>query len=153
MQFKIPQNVQQEDKIVGPLTMKQLIICAVGGGISYFIYVSTAKLYVITLWLPLTAVPAIFTVAFAFLKINGIPFAKYSLLQIERLFIKPMKRHYEKGTADPYVSCLSQLTPPKQQKKADIKHEKKAMDVEAQVKDIERLSKILDSEPEAVNQK
>lgn len=31
MQYKIPQNVQIEDKIVGPLTLKQLIICGVGG--------------------------------------------------------------------------------------------------------------------------
>lgn len=29
MQYKIPQNVQIEDKIVGPLTMKQLIICGI----------------------------------------------------------------------------------------------------------------------------
>lgn len=29
MQYKIPQNVQLEDKIVGPLTLKQLIIVGI----------------------------------------------------------------------------------------------------------------------------
>ena len=45
MQYKIPQNVRIEDKIVGPLTLKQLIILGVGGGITYAIYVALARVY------------------------------------------------------------------------------------------------------------
>ncbi|EKD63871.1 MAG: hypothetical protein ACD_51C00165G0002 [uncultured bacterium] len=145
MQFKIPQDVQQADKIIGPLTLKQLIICAVGGGISYFIYVSTAQLYVITVWLPFTAIPAIFTLAIAFLKIDGIPFIKYSLLQFERLMLKPQKRHFEKGAANPYISCLSPIPIPKQDKKVLEKQGRKAEEVQAKLKELDRLTKILDT--------
>ena len=35
MQYKIPQNVQIEDKIVGPLTLKQLGILGFGGATAY----------------------------------------------------------------------------------------------------------------------
>lgn len=143
MQFKIPQDVQVEDKIVGPLTLKQLIITAVGGGFSYFVYISTSKLYVIQVWLPATIIPALLTLAIAFLKINDIPFLKFSLLQIER-FLKPRKRHFEKGSANLYTSCLS--TPQTSRKSAKIskKQEKKAEDIQAQIKDIDKLTQILD---------
>ena len=32
---KIPQNVYIEDRIVGPLTLRQTLIMAIGGGFSY----------------------------------------------------------------------------------------------------------------------
>ena len=35
MQFKIPQDVQRADKIVGPLTLRELIIVGIGGGFTY----------------------------------------------------------------------------------------------------------------------
>ena len=43
MQYKVPQDVQREDTIIGPLTLKQLGILGVGGGIAYGIYISLGK--------------------------------------------------------------------------------------------------------------
>lgn len=83
MQYKIPQNVQIEDKIVGPLTLRQLIICGIGGGITYFVYLSLAKVYYIEVWIGPVAILGLFTLAIAFLKIHDIPFLKYILLVIE----------------------------------------------------------------------
>lgn len=146
MQFKIPQNVQQEDKIVGPLTLKQLIICAIGGSISYFIYISTSKMYVLSVWLPFTAIPALLTVAVAFLKLNGIPFLKYLLLQFERLLLKPSKRHYQKASANPYTSCLSTIPQTKNDKKNQKNLEEKAEEAQEKLKNLDKLTKILDNQ-------
>ena len=35
---KIPQNVNIEDRIIGPVTLRHLILLMLGGGISYFLW-------------------------------------------------------------------------------------------------------------------
>lgn len=92
MQYKIPQNVQIEDKIVGPLTLKQLIYLGIGGGITYAIYTALASKYYIEVWIWFVAPPALLTLAFTFIKVNGIPFAKWILLMIEYIY-NPKKEH------------------------------------------------------------
>lgn len=105
LQYKIPQNVQIEDKIVGPLTLKQLVILGIGGGITYAIYTGLASKYYIETWLIPTAIPGLLTLAFTFLKIGGIPFGKWILLMVE-YFIKPKKRVFVMGGADLYMYTL-----------------------------------------------
>ena len=143
MQFKVPQNVQMEDKIVGPLTLKQLIICAVGGGIAYFIYISTSKAYVISVWLPATTIPALITFAIAFVKIHDISFIKFFLLQIERL-IRPGKVYFEKGEAENYRSVLTPQSD--EDKKTDKKMKQKEDDAREKIKNLNSITKILDSQ-------
>lgn len=92
MQYKIPQNVQIEDKIVGPLTMKQLIICGVGGGTTYFVYLSLAKVYYMEVWIGPVVILGGLTLALAFLKIHDIPFLRYILLVIE--FSRKAQKRY-----------------------------------------------------------
>jgi hypothetical protein len=105
MQYKIPQNVQIEDKIVGPLTLKQLIILGTGGGISYALYSALAAKYYIEIWIWFVAPPAILTLAFTFLKINGIPFAKWVLLLSEYMY-NPRKRIFQMGAGDNYKATI-----------------------------------------------
>ncbi len=105
MQYKIPQNVQIEDKIVGPLTLKQLITLGIGGGISYAIYVSLAKSYYIETWLIPTLIPTIITLLVTFVKINGINFGKWCFLMVEFMAI-PKKRTFVMGGADMYSTTL-----------------------------------------------
>ncbi|MFA6527969.1 MAG: PrgI family protein [Candidatus Gracilibacteria bacterium] len=143
MQFKVPQNVQMEDKIVGPLTLKQLIICAIGGGIAYFIYISTSKIYLMSVWLPATAVPALLTIAIAFVKIHDISFIKFVFLQLERL-IRPNKTHFEKGDAENYKSVLTPQS--NEDKKTDEKRRKKEEEAKEKIKNLDTLTKILDSQ-------
>ncbi|OJI08144.1 MAG: hypothetical protein COX02_02350 [Candidatus Vogelbacteria bacterium CG22_combo_CG10-13_8_21_14_all_37_9] len=70
MNFQVPQFIEVEDKIIGPLTFKQFIYLAGGAGLAFLIY-SQLGLY-------LGAVPIIvvgaFSFALAFYKINNRPF-------------------------------------------------------------------------------
>ncbi|MCR4334395.1 MAG: PrgI family protein [Patescibacteria group bacterium] len=70
MKFQVPQFIEIEDKIFGPLTLKQFIYLAGGAGLSYIIY---AILY-IYIALPIIAIVIGFSLALAFYKINSKPF-------------------------------------------------------------------------------
>lgn len=100
MQFKVPQNVQREDRIVGPLTLRQLIICGIGFSIAYGIYTLLGRDYeVITAIIPVIII-ALITITFAFVTPLDLTFEKYILYRIESVIL-PSKRYWLKGTADP----------------------------------------------------
>lgn len=95
LQYKIPQNIGIEDKIVGPFSLRQLIILAVGGGISYVLFAISSRLYELNfIEYILIALPGIISVAAAMLKIHNVTFAKYILLMLE-FAIKPKKRMWD----------------------------------------------------------
>ena len=77
MRHKVPQDVQREDTIIGPITLRQLAILGGGGAIAYVIYVSLVKTYFWQVWLPPVIVVSGITLAFAFLKIHNLPFHNY----------------------------------------------------------------------------
>lgn len=133
--FKIPSDVQREDTIVGPLTMRQLIICGVGGGITYAIYTALASKYYAEVWLLPVAFSAIVTITFAFIKIHGLSFFRYALYLIEYMFL-PKKRFFIKGAGDVFV-----YEPIVQAKKTETKEIKE----EKPKKTIDELVKILDT--------
>src|SRR3989338_3795333 len=90
---KIPQNVYIEDRIVGPLTLKQTLIMAAGGGFSYALYGSISKAYG-SISIPITIlvwIPCAICVVFALVKINDLSLAKICFLLLER-FHKPAQR-------------------------------------------------------------
>lgn len=72
MQFNIPQFIDIEDKIIGPLTLKQCLYLLAGGAIIFFSW------YLFEFWLfIIIALPvAVLSLALAFLKINGRPFGQ-----------------------------------------------------------------------------
>ncbi|MFA5792838.1 MAG: PrgI family protein [Candidatus Gracilibacteria bacterium] len=142
MQYKIPQNVQIEDKIVGPLTLKQLIVLGVGGGFSYVIYVTLAKTYYWQVWLIPVAIPAILTLLITFVKIGGIPFGKWCFLMIE-YFVNPKKRTFVMGGADNYSVTLFAEKPKAVQTNTEVE-DKMLRDRERLLK-IGEISKVLDS--------
>src|SRR3989344_4669365 len=72
MQFQVPQFIDIEDKIFGPLTAKQFFYIFGGGAFIFLMYVFLQLWLVILLGLPVAA----FSAALAFLKINGQPFIK-----------------------------------------------------------------------------
>jgi hypothetical protein len=95
LQYKIPQNIDVADKIVGPLTLRQLITVAIGAGISYVLFAISSKLYELnTLEYVVIALPAIIAAAAAFIKINNVPFTKFVLLSLEYA-IKPKRRFWD----------------------------------------------------------
>lgn len=84
---KIPQNVYVEDRIVGPLTLRQVIIVTLGGGGSYALWSSLTKAYgqldIVTT--ALAWIPAVIAFAFAFIRINDLSLMRLMLLSLERM--------------------------------------------------------------------
>ncbi len=76
MQFKVPQNIDMADRIVGPLTLIQFLYLLVGGIIVYALFSTIAPINP-TLFLALAAPITLFSLALAFLKIQDQPFPKF----------------------------------------------------------------------------
>jgi hypothetical protein len=72
MQFQIPQFIDTESKIVGPLTLTQFLYLAGAAGFSFVLY------FVLQfwLWIMLTAIFTAIGVSLAFIRYNGQPLAK-----------------------------------------------------------------------------
>lgn len=91
--IKIPQNVQIADKLVGPFSLKQLLLVALGGGFSYALYASINRSVG---YVPMAAqmfiwMPAILSAAFALVKINDLSLWRCCLLIVE-MMSKPRRR-------------------------------------------------------------
>lgn len=141
MQFKIPQNVQLEDKIVGPLTLKQLATLGIGLGIAYALYVSLGKTYTMVVWIGPVAFFVILTLAITFLKINGIPFGKWCFLMFEFVFI-PRKRIFIMGAGDVYQATIFA----EKEKDKDVKRIlTKAEKDQEKIRKLDEITKLLDS--------
>lgn len=70
MQFQVPQFIEVEDKIFGPLTFKQFIYIGGGLGASYILF----RILPIYLAAPLIAVVGGLAAGLAFFQFNGRPF-------------------------------------------------------------------------------
>jgi hypothetical protein len=70
MQFNVPQFLDIEDKIIGPLTLKQFGWLAAGGGMLFFLF----QFVELWLFLMIAAPVAALCLALAFIKVNGRPF-------------------------------------------------------------------------------
>jgi len=85
--IKIPQDVHIEDKIIGPITLRQLTITLIGGGISYAIWGAMKNEYGGGVPLDRTIMawtPCVIAAAFAFIRINNVSLARFCLLLIEK---------------------------------------------------------------------
>jgi|SRR3989338_1783327 len=67
MRFQIPQFIEVEDRIFGPLTLKQFIYLAGGAGICFALY----RFLNIFIAIPLILAAAGFALALAFYRMNG----------------------------------------------------------------------------------
>ena len=137
MQYKVPQDVQREDQIIGPLTLRQLVIVAVGGGISYMIYIQLSKTYFAEIWLPPVFIISALTIALAFLKIHGLPFHQFIMHFVEYKFL-PKKRIWIQKTGNPYISP--------QMKKATKQKISKIKETTKKEKSVQDLVSILNQE-------
>jgi len=70
MRFQVPQFIEIEDKVFGPLTFKQFLYLAGGAGLSFILYVFLPLLIAI----PLILGVAGFSAALAFYKTDNKPF-------------------------------------------------------------------------------
>ncbi|MEK7072006.1 MAG: PrgI family protein [Patescibacteria group bacterium] len=116
MQFQVPQFIEIEDKIFGPLTLKQFLYLAGGAGacVALFIYIPY-KIVAILLIIPIAS----FSLALAFYKINNRPFIEvvqsyfyYSLGSKLYLWKKAEKKPVSQ-LADQVEQVKSMLSVPK----------------------------------------
>jgi hypothetical protein len=71
MRYQVPQFIEVEDKIFGPLTLKQFIYLAGGGGLSFLVYAFIGNITIA--FLPILLIMGV-SAAFAFYKVNSKPF-------------------------------------------------------------------------------
>ncbi len=80
------------------MTLRQLIICGIGGGFAYTFYIGLQHQNP-EIWLPPVVIISLLTIAIAFFKINGVPFIHWILLMLERYLNEP-KRLWVKSADD-----------------------------------------------------
>lgn len=132
MQFRVPQNITMEDRIVGPLSPIQFGIVVIGGGIAFFIFQS--------LWIPgairnpLAGFLALFTVVLSVGKFNDqhmYTFIKFIVLFVTRPKIRIWRKEGEE------VTLVKASKPKAEDREVIIKNISKA--------EIARLAVVLDS--------
>ncbi len=104
MKYQVPQFIEVEDKVVGPLTIKQAIYLAGGIGMSFIAYTYLH----IFLALPVIATIVTLSLALAFYKVNNKPFVDF----LESVFV-----YYTKSRLYIWKKEEKPLTPEKIEEK------------------------------------
>ena len=106
MQYKVPQNIDKEDEIVGPLTLVQFSYVAIAGAIDFLIFKALPGFLGILIILPITLIG----VAFAFVKIQDRPLLVFiqSFVNYTR---KPKIRVWQKISDRPILKEKAPSTP------------------------------------------
>lgn len=92
MQYQVPQFIDVEDKIVGPLTLKQFFWVAAAFLIDFLAFF-TLRFFI---WIIFASIVAIVAMMFAFFKYNGRPFSTL-LLSLFRYFWRPRRYTWQKA--------------------------------------------------------
>ncbi len=96
MQFKVPQNIDMQDKIIGPLTLTQFFYLLFGGIIIYILFTKLAITgYSFIFWI--LAIPlGLISFALAFVKIQDQPFPTFAMSLVKFIQLPRMRvwQHY-----------------------------------------------------------
>lgn len=137
MQYKVPQHVDIEDKVIGSLTIRQFIIVLVGIGFIGFFKLLLVGPLSIFFW------PVAIVIGFIF---GAVAFAKYGdqnmevfLLSAYRTFVNPRKRIWQK---EPYKPVTSDQRPATTKPEAPT--ERRVNITEAH-DNLEKLAEVVDS--------
>lgn len=103
-QFVVPQFIDVEDKIIGPVTTRQFVILLTATLILFIAY----KLADTTLFIFLLCIIGGFTLILAFVKINGQPF-HYFLLNIFQTLRRPSIRIWDRRYTDAELKAVQEL--------------------------------------------
>ncbi len=99
--FIVPQFIDIENKILGPITVRQFVTVAVGGVMIFASY----KLADFSLFLILAGIILILTALIAFVRFNGLPFHIF-LLNVIGTYKKPMLRVWLKEEIKPTKKAM-----------------------------------------------
>lgn len=104
--FRIPQEVQREDRIFGPITMRRLIILTVGGGLVYMIYLGLKDMGWASWFFPVFILGS-FVIALAFLEPFGMRFEKFIARAIEFFFLPRLLLWDKRYSTDVFFEYIS----------------------------------------------
>lgn len=108
-QFVVPQFIDAEDKIFGPITARQFIILLVAGLVDFALFKLLSFVWFLLIGVPVIAIAGVF----AFTKINGQVF-HYFMLNILQTFKRPRLRVWDKVYSDSELKEMmrDELPPP-----------------------------------------
>lgn len=94
MQFQVPQFIETEDRIVGPLSLVQFLYLAAGAGVCFGLF------FLVTFWVWIIFLVLFggLTVSMAFVKVEGRPFP-HVLAAALRYFWSPQQYAWQRPTA------------------------------------------------------
>ena len=144
--YKIPTEVQREDRIFGPITMRRLIILCLGGGFTWLFYIKLGKSSP-AVWFPPVFFFGSLTLAFAFAEPFGMRFGKFLTRLFEYIFL-PKKRIWDKRfSQDTYQKYYhTQSLQGEKKQKTIIPRNTALKQKEDQRKKLEEFSHILDTD-------
>ncbi len=85
--FIVPQFIDSEDKILGPITVRQFLICLVSVFLVFIAYKILAFAYFIATTVLIAAIGG----TFGFMKVNGQPFHIFALNALQTLTRPPLR--------------------------------------------------------------
>jgi hypothetical protein len=105
MEYQVPQFIEVEDKIIGPLTLRQFIYIAGTSGICVVAFIYLPIILAILVCVPIAA----FGAALAFYRVNGKPFiemleAGFTYFTAPKLFLW---RHENKASREEVAAARS----------------------------------------------
>ncbi len=106
-QYVVPQFIDAEDRIFGPVTARQFIILMVVGLIEFLLFKLLAFAFFLTLGVPLFAIGGMI----AFMKVNGQPF-HFFILNLVQTLKKPGLRVWDKTATNAQLRDFMMKTPP-----------------------------------------
>ncbi|MFC1656395.1 PrgI family protein [Patescibacteria group bacterium] len=108
MQFQVPQNIDMEDKIVGPLTLKNFLILIFGGMFIYVIFLLPIPRSISII----ISIPLIFAlIAITFIKVQDQSFSKF-FVSLIYYWLRPKQRVWNQKQSKPTVNIKDKIKKP-----------------------------------------
>ena len=134
--YKIPQNVDLEDKIFGPLTLKQFLV-AMGAGMVTFVAFSFFYTAVPLVFWAITVLAWLTAAAFIFVRPNDQPFSKF-LFSFIWFATKPSRRAWKRVPSLGGIALSDENAVPK------VKQREEPSESEVRSK-LQRLAHVVDT--------
>lgn len=106
-QFVVPQFIDVEDKVLGPITTRQFSIIMVAGLVGFIVFKLASFTAMLAINIPMIAAALVL----AFVRINGQPF-HFFLLNFVQTLKRPPIRTWNKELTDAEIIALSKVEVP-----------------------------------------
>lgn len=110
MEAKVPQRIDMQDKVIGPLTIQQFFYLLFGLVAIYLLNAWTRDTILHILFYPLALVVAGLAIAMAFVKIQDRPFS-FFVGALLRYLTRPRQRVWQKGSRPTLTKIVTKIEP------------------------------------------